>query len=168
MKAIPDSLLCELIGVAVLSSQAFEHIFVLAAKHAIKQADAQTIEDVVPVNASKASKQPIAAILKEISGDAKIEGFEDRIAALVENRNRLVHRLVSETTWTDEKDREVIKELCFSVMSESMNLHRIFTQLFGEWLKRFPAMKDVVEEYEIFKAQSFRFLPPNRTDGTNL
>lgn len=56
MSSITDEALCTAVGVAVLSSQAFEKMFVLAARHAIKQSGALTIEDVVPVDALKAFK----------------------------------------------------------------------------------------------------------------
>ncbi|MEX5590827.1 hypothetical protein, partial [Pseudomonas urmiensis] len=99
MEAILDETLCEAVGVAVLSSQAFEKMFVLAARHAIKQADVVTIEDVVSISPRRAFKQPVKALLKEISGAAEVSGLEDRILRYIEERHMVVHRLV-ETDWS--------------------------------------------------------------------
>jgi hypothetical protein len=151
MAMITDETLCTAVGVAVLSSQAFEKMFVLAARHAIKQADALTIEDVVPVSASKAFKQPISALLKELSGSVEIEGLEERVVRFIEDRNKVVHRLVTDTDWQDEEGRAAIKETCVRVASESIELHKIFTIMFREWLIRFPSIQSVVEEYEVFR-----------------
>lgn len=150
MEAILDETLCGAVGVAVLSSQAFEKMFVLAARHAIKQAGALTIEDIVPVNASKAFKQPVTALLKEISNTVEIKGLEERILRYIEDRHIVVHRLV-EKNWSGEGGREAIKEICMRVASESIDLHKIFTIMFGEWLTRFPAFHPVLAEYEVFK-----------------
>ena len=151
MSSITDEALCTAVGVAVLSSQAFEKMFVLAARHAIKQSGALTIEDVVPVDALKAFKQPVSALLKEISGDLEIEGLEDRVVKYIEDRNIVVHRLVTDTNWLDEEGREAIKQTCLRVASESIKLHKIFTKMFGDWIKRFPEAQAVIDEYEVFK-----------------
>lgn len=164
MEAILDETLCAAVGIAVLSSQAFEKMFVLAARHAIKQAGAITMEDIVPVNASKAFKQPVTALLKEISGAVEVKGLEDRILRFIEERHIVVHRLVTEKNWSDEGGREAIKEMCMRVASESIDLHKIFTIMFGEWLNRFPAFQSVVEEYEVFKMYGVG--NPARTDRT--
>ncbi len=134
----------------MLSSQAFEKMFVLAARHAIKQADALTIEDIVPVNASKAFKQPVTALLKQISGSVEIKDLEERILRYIEDRHIVVHRLV-EKDWSGEGGLDAIKETCMRVASESIELHKIFTIMFGEWLYKFPEFHAVIEEYEIFK-----------------
>ncbi|MBV4477639.1 hypothetical protein [Pseudomonas botevensis] len=150
MEEFLDEALCTAVGVAVLSSQAFEKMFVLAARHAIKQAGALTIEDIVPVNAKKAFKQPVTALLKEISGTVEINGLEERLLSYIEDRHIVVHRLV-EKDWSGEEGREAIKEICLRVTSESIHLHKIFTIMFGEWLHRFPNLRSVIDEYEVFR-----------------
>lgn len=160
MSTITDETLCTAVGVAVLSSQAFEKMFVLAARHAIKQSGALTIEDIVPVDALKAFKQPVAALLKEISGDLEIEGLEDRVVKYIEDRNMVVHRLVTDTAWLDEEGRGAIKQLCLRVASESIELHKIFTKMFGDWIKRFPGAQVVIDEYEVFRM--YEDLPSSR------
>lgn len=151
MTTISDETLCAAVGIAVLSSQAFEKMFVLAARHAIKQSGALTIEDVVPVDAHKAFKQPVSALLKEISGEFKIKGLEDRVVKYIEDRNVVVHRLVTNTNWLDDEGREAIRQICLRVASESIVLHQIFTIMFGDWIKRFSGSQAIIDEYEIFK-----------------
>lgn len=93
----------------------------------------------------------MSALLKEISGDLEIEGLEDRVVKYIEDRNIVVHRLVTDTNWLDEEGREAIKQTCLRVASESIKLHKIFTKMFGDWIKRFPEAQAVIDEYEVFK-----------------
>lgn len=159
MEVITDDALLTVVGLAVLSSQAFEKMFVLAARHAIKQSGALTIDDVVPVDAHKAFKQPLAALLKEISGGLEVDGLEERLVNYIEDRNVVVHRIVTDNDWSSDEGRETIKQTCLRVTTESLELHKIFTVMFGDWIKRFPGSQIIVDEYELFKMYESTMVP---------
>ncbi|KQV21049.1 hypothetical protein ASC74_18510 [Pseudomonas sp. Root329] len=145
---ITDSRIYEAIGMAVVAAQMFENIFIIACRLAIKQADATTVEDVVPVQADKALKQPVKALLKELSGVQPIAALEDRVLALIERRHIVVHRLQEATGWpgnVTDQQRIDIRELCIEVSAEGLDLHTTFLQLLGEWGKRFPNMQEGIE-----------------------
>jgi hypothetical protein len=72
----------------------------------------------------------------------------------------VVHRLVTDTAWLDEDGRGAIKQLCLRVASESIELHKIFTNMFGDWIKRFPGAQAVIDEYEVFRM--YEDLPSSR------
>lgn len=144
MEQISDSQIYEAIGGAVVSSQMFERTFVTAARLAIKQADAETIEDVVPLKAA-AFKQPVKAILNEISEVGPMPDLVSRIATLVEDRHKVVHRLLGEGSWPGEaslQERIAIRDLCIRVASESIELHRIMQKLLTDWMNRFPEFRE--------------------------
>ena len=108
--SVSQDQLYTLIGTAVIASQQFEVIFVLAAKLALKQDNVAVIEDVVPVSQTKSFRQPIAALLKEIRKVRELDpGISARIAALTNDRHRVVHRLALEFGWpvADERSDEL-------------------------------------------------------------
>ncbi|WP_115086339.1 hypothetical protein [Pseudomonas wadenswilerensis] len=144
MEQITDAQIYEAIGVAVVSCQMFERIFVVAARLAIKQADADTLEDVVPVHSSTAFKQPVKAILNEVSEIGPMPELVERITSLVEDRHRVVHRLTGEVNWPAAatfEERVEIRALCIRVASESKELHGVMVQLLTDWMSRFPALR---------------------------
>ena len=148
MEQITDSEIYEAIGAAVISSQMFERTFVTAAKLAIKQADAETIEDVVPLRAN-AFKQPVKAILNEISEVGPMPDLASRIGNLIEERHRVVHRLLGEGNWpgdTSPVARFEIRALCIRVTSESIELNEIMQQLLTRWMGRFPQFKEKLNQ----------------------
>jgi hypothetical protein len=140
-----DSELYKAIGLATMCSQVFEKVFVLAARFALKQPDAKTIEDIVPVKSATAFKQPIKALLKEIPGALPSQEMEDRIATLIEKRHRVIHRLVEETGWPGnvaDEQRHYIHQLCAEVISESNTLSTVLTDLLSEWMEKIPELRD--------------------------
>jgi len=145
-----DASLYEAIGTAVVASQAFEKMFVLAARFAIDQSSVATMEDVVPVSSAKAFKQPVTAILKELSGSVELVDYEERIISLTQLRHEVVHRISQ--SWpanSCEEERIRIRDLCIKVTAESLDLLRVFTLMTGEWSKRFPTMKPFIEELNL-------------------
>jgi hypothetical protein len=145
---VTDGQIYEAIGMAVVSAQLFENIFIIASRLAIKQANVITMEDIVPVQAAKALKQPVKALLKELSGVEPISHLEDRVLALIEKRHTVVHRLQEKTGWPGElntQQRIAIRELCIEISAESLDLHTIFVQLLGQWAMRFPSMREGIE-----------------------
>ncbi len=141
-----DAGIFEAVGMAVIASQAFEKIFVLAARFAIDQSAVTTLEDVMPVDGAKAFKQPITAILRELSGSIELVDYEERIKALTQSRHEVVHRISQ--SWpaaSSDAERIRIRELCINVTAESLDLLRVFTLMMGEWTKRFPTMKPHIE-----------------------
>lgn len=145
MGEITDGQVYEAIGSAVVASQLFERIFIVASKLAIKQDNIESLDQVVPVLAKKAFKQPVKALLKELDGLPLVANLEQRILKLIENRHRVVHRLVEETGWPislDQSQRFEIRELCLEVMKESLDLHTAFLKILVEWGKRFPELHE--------------------------
>jgi nucleoside-triphosphatase THEP1 len=145
-----DSDLYRAIGMATVSSQLFEKVFVLAARFAFKQPDVRTIEEIVPVKTSTAFKQPVKALLKEISGSVPLPELEDRISALIEKRHRVVHRIVEETGWpgktSTEEQRQDIGQLCDEVISESKLLTDVLYDLMVEWMAKIPELRGALED----------------------
>jgi len=146
-----DSDLYRAIGMATVSSQLFEKIFVLAARFAFKQPDVRTIEEIVPVKRSTAFKQPVKALLKEISGAVPSQELEDRLSALIEKRHRVVHRIVEETGWpgntSTEEQRQNIRQLCDDVISESKFLTNVLYDLMVEWMAKIPELLGALEDH---------------------
>jgi hypothetical protein len=147
-----DSELYKVIGLATMSSQVFEKVFVLAARFAFKQPNARTIEDVVPVKSTTAFKQPVKALLKEINGAVPTQELEDRISALIEKRHRVVHRLVEETGWPGNVAKEQhqhIHQLCTEVISESNFLASVLANLLSEWMEKFPELRGALDNQSL-------------------
>jgi hypothetical protein len=147
------SALYKAIGMATVSSQLFEKIFVFAAKFAFKQPDVRTIEDIVPVKMDTAFKQPVKALLNEISEAVPSQELEDRIIALIEKRHRIVHRIVEETGWpgvqaTDEERRQ-IGQLCNDVIEESKHLSTVLYDLTLKWMVDIPELRRALEDQNI-------------------
>ena len=145
MREISDAYLYQKVGSAVVSAQMFERSFIIAARFAVKQHDAKTIEDIVPVNESKALKQAVTALLKEIAGGESISELEVRIATLVEDRHRIVHRLGMETGWPgtiNTEQREMISLLCDRVCAESNAVTAILLELMYKWVDKFPKLRE--------------------------
>lgn len=139
-------------GQALASAQMFETMFVIAAKLAIQQQNAATLEDIVPLSTAKSFKQPIKAVLQQL-GKAKsiVPTLEDRIATLIEERHRLVHRAHMEFGWptfSSETARTTFSDLCDFVTSESIELAIQLHTLISEWLGKFPEMADTVKRQE--------------------
>ncbi|UZE14744.1 hypothetical protein [Pseudomonas sp. B21-053] len=153
MESEENSALYKAIGMATVSSQLFEKIFVLAAKFAFKQPDARTIEDIVPLKMDTAFKQPVKALLKEISEAAPSQELVDRISTLIEKRHRVVHRVVEETGWpgiqaTDEQ-RLQIGQLCDDVIEESKLLSKVLYDLTLRWMANIPELRDTLEDQKL-------------------
>lgn len=161
MSEISDGQIYEAIGTAVVASQQFEKIFVFAASFAIKQSTVATLEDVVPVNGTKALKQPVMSVLKELTGSAELDGLEARIVALTQNRHIVVHRISGQ--WpgnTSFEERFRIRELCLSVTSESLDLQTIFAHMMGDWSMRFPQLREKIEALNLSEMYRHPASPP--------
>jgi hypothetical protein len=141
MEDLSDAALYQAVGLATISSQIFEKVFVVIVRFAVKQDDAHSFDEIKSVETATAFKQPTKALLKEISGNAHIEQLEERISQLIEDRHRVIHRLVDEGGWpgpcTDSQRREIL-ELCARVRSESIALNEALTPLMASWVSRFP------------------------------
>lgn len=125
----------QLIGEATVVSQLFEKAFVMCAKLALQQSDAETLEEVAPISLSKSLKQPVSALLKELKSSRDVP-FESRVLALIDSRHRIIHRLTSEHEWpqkSDENTKSEIKSLCNFVIEESKSLTLEFTDLLRDW-----------------------------------
>ncbi|MBV7571754.1 hypothetical protein KW846_03480 [Pseudomonas sp. PDM32] len=149
--AVEEVDLYKAVGMAVMSSQLFERVFVFAAKFAIKQPDARTVEDIVHVNSATAFRQPIKALLNEISGTAATQGLEDRISVLIEKRHRVVHRLVDETPWPGDvtpEQRQHVYQLCMDVISESKLLTSELADLLCKWMENIPELREALESFD--------------------
>lgn len=147
----PKSLF-HVVGVAVAASQIFETVFVLGARLALKQADVQVLEDIEPLSQAKAFKQPVKALLNELSQAQSIEvGLEARISKLMVDRHRVIHHLFLEFGWPAampvDKETE-IRQLCARVVSESNAMSAVFADLLLAWMKRFPATSPTAIAYE--------------------
>ena len=142
----------QLAGFALAASQVFEVAFVVAAKLALKQDDANTLDEVVPLSASRSFKQPIAAILKELTAVEKVPAeVEQRMAVLIDKRHTLVHRAFAEFGWpaieTDEAALR-FKELCLTIHAESTSLGHQLHLLILAWMKRFPETSTTVRKHQ--------------------
>jgi hypothetical protein len=153
MSTVPESTdLFHLVGVGVAASQVFEVIFVIAAKLVLKQPDVQVLEDIEPISQSKSFKQPVTALLRELSKAQAIEPeLEGRVTRLIENRHRMIHRLFLEFGWPAaiprEKEGDFV-QLCARVASESQAISIVFVDLVLNWMKRFPAMSETALAHE--------------------
>lgn len=140
-------------GQALASAQMFETIFVIAAKLAIQQQNATTLEDIVPLSTEKSFKQPIKAVLQELGkAQSIVATIEDRIAKLIEERHRLVHRAHMEFGWptfSSVEAQTTFSGLCDFVTSESIELAVQFHTFILEWLRKFPEMADAVRRQEL-------------------
>ncbi|MEX3772504.1 hypothetical protein [Pseudomonas sp. MYb118] len=141
MEDLSDEALYRAIGEAVVSSQLFERFFVVTVRFAVMQANVTNFTDIKTVEAAKAFKQPTMALLKQISGSVEIESVEDRVTQLVEDRHRVVHRLVDEFPWpgpaSDEHRFELLR-LCETVKLESLAISGALRPVIEGWVKRFP------------------------------
>lgn len=156
-----DASVYEAIGTAVVASQTFEKMFILAARFAIDQSSVATMEDVVPVISAKAFKQPVTAILRELSGSIELVDYEERIINLTQLRHEVVHRISQ--SWPAkgcEEERIRIRDLCITVTAESLDLLRVFTLMTGEWSKRFPTMKPFIEALNLEEMYQHGAPPP--------
>lgn len=147
----PKSLF-HLVGVTVAASQIFETVFVLGARLALKQANVEVLEDIEPISEAKSFKQPVKALLNELSRAQSLDaGLEARISRLLEDRHRVIHRLFREFGWPAAmslcKETE-FRQLCARVASESNAMSIIFTDLMLSWMKRFPATSPTGMAYE--------------------
>ncbi|OAE13588.1 hypothetical protein AZH11_02825 [Pseudomonas simiae] len=141
MEDLSDAALYQAVGLAVIGSQVFEKVFVVAVRFAIKQGNVHSFDEIKTFEAATAFKQPTKALLNEISGHSQIELLEERIIRLIEDRHRIVHRLVDEGGWpgpsTDTQRRELL-DLCARVRSESVALNEALAPLMADWVSRFP------------------------------
>lgn len=149
MEGLSNSDLYKAIGAAVIGSQMFERMFVIAARFAIKQSGIYTFEDIVPLKGEGPFKQPIKAILNEISNELADPQLVKRIECFLEDRHKVVHRLAGEYTWpaeTTEGERREIMELCLRVSSESSSLNQLVFNMMTDWICRFPTMGEPLKE----------------------
>ncbi|MFV3337872.1 hypothetical protein ACNFB1_11890 [Pseudomonas sp. NY15349] len=149
MEDLSNSDIYQAIGSAVVGSQMFERMFVIAARFAIKQSDIYSFEDIVPLKGGGAFKQPVKAILNEISEDLANPELAKRIESLVEDRHKVVHRLAGEYVWpaeTTKEEKREIMDLCLRVSSESAALNKIVFDMMIDWICRFPSMGEPLKE----------------------
>lgn len=152
MTSVPELNLFHVVGVAVAASQIFETVFVMSARLALKQSDAEVFEDIVPVSASKALKQPIKALLKEL-GEAQLlePDLERRVSRLIEDRHRVIHRALHEFGWPTAMPPEkeaAFRQLATKVAAESQAMSIVFVDLLLTWMKRFPATSPTATKHE--------------------
>jgi len=157
MSTDSESAVYRAVGEAVLVSQLFELSFVLAAKLALKQAEATTIEDVVPISQGRDFKNPAKNLLKELSVAGKVDAdLEERVTAWLEKRHRVIHREYIEsggwhfdnTEWTQS-----FMDLCVEVASEGKALVGILMPLLLQWLEKFPETAALAKEHShVFEA----------------
>jgi hypothetical protein len=141
-----------LAGCALAASQVFERIFVIAAKLAIQQGDADTLEEIVPLSASRSFKQPIKAIVQELSKVQAISPeLENRFAELIESRHKLVHRAFAEYGWPLLENDEAaakFRDLCKLIISESTELTQLLHKVVLAWMLRFPETAVTVKKHQ--------------------
>lgn len=144
MEDLSDAAIYQAVGLATISAQIFEKVFVVIVRFAVKQDDVYSFEGIKSFETAKAFKQATMSLLNEISGSAHIDLLEDRISQLIDDRHRVVHRLVDEGGWpglcTDAQRREIL-ELCARVRSESIALNEALTPIMASWVNRFPELK---------------------------
>ena len=152
MASVPAQNLFHIVGVAVAASQTFETVFVMTARLALKQADAEVFEDIVPVSASKALKQPIKALLNELGEAQLVEpDLEERLSRLIEDRHRMIHRAFQEFGWPSAMSPEkeaAFRQLAIKVAAESQAMSIVFAHLLLTWMKRFPATSPTATKHE--------------------
>ena len=144
MAEITDEHLFCAIGHAVVSAQLFEKVFIVAARLAIKHADIQVLQEVETIEVAKAFKQPIKALLKEISGKLPAVELEERIDRLIDERNVVVHHIVDQGPWpgpVTTEERQHLFSLCVRVSEESSVLTEILNAMTEQWIARFPEIK---------------------------
>jgi len=145
------------IGVAVFTAQIFEAVFVVVARTALKHPDALQLEDIAPFSA-KAYKQPVAALLKEITSQDQIDSvLAERIFTLIEDRNLLVHQIFlakGRPNLPDSDFEEGLIHLCRRIYSESGAVAAELLDLFMSYSTRFPEAaafvrdhKDVIDDF---------------------
>jgi len=150
MNTPTDADLYQSIGRAIIATQMFETMFVLSARLAMKQKDAQILEGIVPISISHAVKQPIKSLLKELSSNASIDPrLESRIEALIESRHEIVHRQFLSGGWPSLKSDEArvaLRERCVMVNTESVALALELIGMLLSWSARFPKLRKEVEK----------------------
>jgi hypothetical protein len=138
-------------GEAVLASQIFEFSFVLAAKLALKQADATTIEDVIPISLGRDFKNPVKNLLNELSAAGKVGAdLEARITAWLVKRHRVVHReFIESSGWHFDNAEWTTSfiDLCTEVAGEGKELVAILIPLLLQWLEKFPETAALSQEH---------------------
>jgi hypothetical protein len=141
-----------LAGLALAASQMFERIFVITAKLAIQQGDAGTLDEIVPLSASRSFKQPLKAIVQELNKVQAISPeLEDRFAELIESRHKLVHRAFAEYGWPlFENDEAAAKfrDLCKLIISESIELAQLLEKVSLAWMLKFPETAVSVKKHQ--------------------
>jgi hypothetical protein len=174
MNDLTDQVAYTALGSAVIASQVFEAAFVTAAKLALQQPDAQTIEDIVPLSISKSFKQPITAILRELNGSGVVDAtLESRVTRLVEQRHRIIHRQFLQGTWPgrpDSDDRLVFYNTCIAVTKESTALAVEFADLLLGWMDRIAALESTAEKHRpgLMKlAESVRAMQTRANDSSS-
>lgn len=144
MEDLSDAALYQAVGLATIASQVFEKVFVVTVRFAVMQDDVHSFDAIKSVEAAKAFRQATMSLLKQISGSVHIERLEERISQLLEDRHRVIHRLVDEGQWpgpcTDVQRGEIL-ELCARVRSESVALGEALAPLMAEWVSRFPEIE---------------------------
>ena len=125
------------LGAAVLTAQMFETLFVLVARSALKWPLARDFDEIAPFG-KQAFKQPVAALVKELSSASQIDpDLADRVNAWVENRHALVHRhLLENVEKSDAEYWETMKALSKLVFTESAELCGVFIALFMPYLAK--------------------------------
>ncbi|WP_447801237.1 hypothetical protein [Pseudomonas kilonensis] len=144
MEDLSDAALYQAVGLATIASQVFEKVFVVTVRFAVMQDDVHSFDGIKSVEAAKAFKQATTSLLKQISGSVHTERLEERISQLLEDRHRVIHRLIDEGGWpgscTDAQRGEIF-ELCGRVRSESVALSEALGPLMAEWVSRFPEIE---------------------------
>jgi hypothetical protein len=144
MEDLSDAALYQAVGLATLGSQIFEKVFVVTVRFAVMQDDVHSFDGIKSVETAKAFKQATTALLKQISGSVHIAQLEERISQLLEDRHRVIHRLVDEGGWpgpcTDAQRGEIL-DLCARVRSESVALSEALAPLMAGWVSRFPEIE---------------------------
>lgn len=135
--------LFEALGRAVCVSQMFEFTFITAVRLALKQSDASTLEEVIPLSIAKSFKQPITSVLRELAGkDALDPTLENRIVHWTDCRHRIIHRQFPEGGWPTEAETEKLRifiELCNAVANEGLHLREnSYHSCFNGW-SNFPS-----------------------------
>jgi len=139
----------EAVGESILATQIFESTFVYAAQLVLKHQNAKAMKDLEPLSRTKAAKQPVRAILRELSGalDSKLEARIDR---LIERRHRVVHREFADSGLPFDNPVWCASfvELCRGVTAEARVLTFVLATMILKWLERFPEAKKAFEEQD--------------------
>jgi hypothetical protein len=164
-----------LLGAAVIFCQAFEKAFVLVARTAFKNPAAMTLNEITTLTGTS-FKQPIRALLKELTRDDQIdEDLARRIGALIDDRNLLVHNIVHgeqlvnqqtspeesqkqrsaiEGDWSAEERRIAVDHAALiyvskKVVRESATLSAELLTLFLNYLERFPDAAEFAARHKL-------------------